>query len=76
MNSSQIELSYKALISKRETARRLNYHPVSLMRLIRQGRLPLKPVRLSSNKTAFVESEVEDLVNQFIDNRDQGPEAA
>ncbi|WP_161958712.1 helix-turn-helix transcriptional regulator [Ferruginivarius sediminum] len=46
------------LISKQEAAARVGYHPVSLMRLCREGRFP-QPVRLAPNKIGFVESEVE-----------------
>ncbi len=44
-------------LSKRVTAKRVNYHPVHLMRKVKAGEFPA-PVRLSAHKIAFVEDEV------------------
>ena len=44
-------------LSKREVARRIGFHPESVMRLVRQGRFPA-PVRFSGTKLGFVASEV------------------
>jgi predicted DNA-binding transcriptional regulator AlpA len=48
------------LISKKEAARRLSYHPEHLMRLVRRGEFP-RPIRAGHGPTAavrFLESEV------------------
>jgi prophage regulatory protein len=58
------------LISKQEAANRVGYHPVSLMRLVRQGRFP-QPVRLAQNKTAFVEKEVDDHIAALAAQRER-----
>lgn len=56
------------LISKQEAADRMGYHPVSLMRLVRQGRFP-RPVKLAPNKVAFVEEEVTDHIEKLACER-------
>ena len=59
------------LISKREAARRVNYHPVSMMRLVRDGRFP-QPVKLAQNKLAFVEHEVDEHISALLEARKRG----
>jgi len=62
------------LISKQEAADRMGFHPVSLMRLVRQNRFPA-PVRLASNKVAFVEHEVDDHIASLAAQRERGEAA-
>ena len=63
------------LISKIESASRTGYHPESWMRLVRAGLAP-QPVRHSSNKISFVESEIEEWIRAKISERDAELEAA
>ncbi|MEX2632135.1 MAG: AlpA family phage regulatory protein [Tistlia sp.] len=58
------------LVSKKDVAARLGYHPVSLMRLVRQGLFP-KPIVLASNKCAFLETEVAAWIDQKAAEREQ-----
>jgi len=60
------------LLSKREVAARLGFHPEHLMRFARQGRLP-KPIKLGSATNCavrFVASEVEGWVAARMAERD------
>ena len=54
---------------KKVTAARVGFHPVHLMRLVREGRFP-KPVRLGPNSIAFVTEEVSAWIEQRIAERD------
>jgi len=65
---TQAQLRARRLISKQEAADRIGYHPVSLMRLVRQGRFP-QPVKLAQNKVAFVEAEVDEHISSLADER-------
>lgn len=50
------------LLSKKEVARRIGYHPGHIMRMAREGTFP-KPVKLAPGDHAsvrFVESEIDD----------------
>ena len=61
-------------ISWRAAGERTGYHPISLKRLARQGKFP-KGVRLAKNKSALVESEVEEWIAARIAERDAGTDA-
>ena len=69
MSSKEAALHSRRLISKQEAADRMGYHPVSLMRLVRQHRFP-RPVRLAHNKIAFVEHEVDAHIDQLVRERE------
>lgn len=60
------------LVSKKEAARAVGYHPEHLMRLVREGKFP-RPVRPGSGKhgaVRFVESELEAWLTQRMQDRD------
>ncbi|HFP0732893.1 TPA: helix-turn-helix transcriptional regulator [Escherichia coli] len=57
-NNSFIRLS--------EVMRRTGYSRAWIYRLINQGRFP-KPVKIGSRSVAFIESEVDEWINQRID---------
>jgi predicted DNA-binding transcriptional regulator AlpA len=64
----------RQLLSKRETADRLGYHPEHLMRLSRAGRFP-QPIRLGASPNCavrFVVDEVDDWLADRMANRDAG----
>ena len=56
-------------IRKKEAAERVGYHPVHIMRLVKVGKFP-RPVRLGPGALAFVESEIEEWLQQRIAERD------
>lgn len=55
----------QTLIRMPETMRRTGYGKAWLYRLINQNKFP-KPVKIGSRAIAFVESEVDDWINQRI----------
>lgn len=55
----------KVLIRMSEIIRRTGYSKAWIYKLIAQGRFP-QPVKIGSRSIAFVESEVEEWVNQRI----------
>lgn len=56
----------QTLIRMPETMRRTGYGKAWLYRLINQNKFP-KPVKIGSRAIAFVESEVDDWINQRIE---------
>lgn len=56
----------KTLIRMSETMRRTGYGKAWLYKLISQDRFP-KPIKIESRSIAFVESEVDDWINQRIE---------
>ena len=66
------------LITKRQVAERVGWHPEHVMREARAGRFP-QPVRLgptAQHSVRFVESEVEEWLRQRIEERDRQPAVA
>ena len=59
------------LMSWREAADDLDYHPESLKRKSREGTFP-QPVRLARNKSKLIRSEVQQWVQDRIRERDTG----
>lgn len=57
----------KTLIRMSETMRRTGYGKAWVYKLIAQGKFP-KPVKIGSRAIAFVESEVDDWINQRIED--------
>jgi prophage regulatory protein len=57
--------------SKKIAAEKVGFHPHHLDRMAREGRFP-KPVTLSSNRVAFVRSEVEAWMRARIAERNTG----
>ena len=57
------------LIRKKEAARRVGYHPVSVMTLAKAGKFPA-PVYLSDSAVCFVEHEVQEWIDAKIAKRD------
>lgn len=55
----------QSLIRMPETMRRTGYGRAWIYRLIAQGRFP-KPVKIGSRSIAFVESEIDEWINQRI----------
>ncbi|HDQ6882264.1 TPA: AlpA family transcriptional regulator [Escherichia coli O174:H8] len=54
------------LIRLSDVMRRTGYSRAWIYRLINQGRFP-KPVKIGSRSVAFIESEVDEWINQRID---------
>ena len=60
------------LLNKREAATRIGVHPITLLRMAREGRFPV-PVRLGDFTLAefrFIESEVEAWIEARVVERD------
>lgn len=63
------------LLSKREVADRLGYHPEHVMRLARQGRFP-RPIKLGDGGNCavrFDEDEVESWIDAKLGEREPVP---
>ena len=63
------------LLTKRQVAERVGWHPEHVMREARAGRFP-RPVRLGptvQHAVRFVEAEVEAWLCERVDARDQQP---
>ena len=66
------------LLTKRQVAERVGWHPEHVMREARAGRFP-KPVKLGltpQHAVRFVADEVEEWLLQRIEERDRQPEVA
>jgi predicted DNA-binding transcriptional regulator AlpA len=64
----------RQLLSKRDAANRLGFHPEHLMRLVRRGEFP-RPVRLSTVPNAHVRF-LADEVDAWLEGRLAAREAA
>ena len=64
-------------LKKREVAQRVGYHPVQIMRLVKNRKFP-QPVRLNDHTVAFLEEEVDAWMQARVEERqpEGAPEAA
>ena len=58
-------------LTLRETAEKVGYHRVHVMRLAKAGKFP-KPIKMNNFAIRFVDKEVENFMNERISERDAG----
>jgi len=66
-----VQSNQSRLISQREVMQRVPYGRTTIWKLIKQGRFP-QPVKIGGNRVAFVDSEIDDWIEQQIAQRDGG----
>ena len=57
-------------LTPRETAAKVGYHRVHVMRLVKAGKFP-KPVKLNNFAVRFVEDEVDEYMRERVSERDK-----
>ena len=62
-------------LTVRQTAQRVGYHPVHIMRLVRAGRFP-KPIKMNNFAIRFVDEEIDKFMLERIAERDAQAGAA
>ncbi len=56
-------------LTVRQTAQRVGYHPVHVMRLVKAGKFP-KPVKMNNFAVRFVDEEIDKFMLERIAERD------
>ena len=62
-------------LTPRETAAKVGYHRVHIMRLVKAGKFP-KPVKLNDFAVRFVDEEIDEYMQERIAERDAQVEAS